>query len=461
MSILSTFIVPHPPLIVPQIGKGQEEAIRKTTEAYKEIGQRIARLKPKTIVIITPHSEMYSDYIHISPADRAQGDFRDFGAPQVRFQVNYDIEYRHVLIDLINQRKIPAGTLGERKKGLDHGTMVPLYFINQYYNDYKLVRISISGLSRLTHYDLGKCLFDAADKTDKSVVIVASGDLSHKLKDDGPYGFIKEGPEFDHKITRAMSQGDFMSFLQMEEEFTEAAAECGLRSFIIMAGALDGKAVKSELLSYEGPFGVGYGVASFEIIGEDPNRHFGLKYKEVQEEKVIQIRSKESEPVRLARQSLEYYIKNRNVMPCPKDLSADLTERKAGTFVSIYLEGRLRGCIGTVSPVRRNIAEEIIQNAVSAGTQDPRFSQVEEIELPRLVYSVDILTEAEVISSKAELNPSEYGVIVESKGRRGLLLPDLEGVDTIDAQVNIALQKAGISPNEPYTMKRFKVVRYK
>ena len=125
------------------------------------------------------------------------------------------------------------------------------------------------------------------------------------------------------------------------------------------------------------------------------------------------------------------------------------------------MDGRLRGCIGTIEPLRESLAREIIENAISAGTADPRFSPVTAGELPHLSYSVDVLLTPEKISGKKELDPKRYGVIVESGRRRGLLLPDLEGVNTAEEQLAIALQKAGISPGEPYRLYRFLVRRYK
>jgi len=142
-------------------------------------------------------------------------------------------------------------------------------------------------------------------------------------------------------------------------------------------------------------------------------------------------------------------------------LSHTLVSNRAGVFVSLKLDGSLRGCIGTISPTTASIADEIIRNAISAGTEDPRFPPVSEDELPRLIYSVDVLGEAEKIESLDELDPVRYGVIVTKGHRRGLLLPNLEGVDTAEEQVSIALRKAGISPNENYQLERFEVVRHK
>lgn len=169
--------------------------------------------------------------------------------------------------------------------------------------------------------------------------------------------------------------------------------------------------------------------------------------------------SKESLPVMLARQSLRHYLKTGTLLAAEPDIAAQLS-RQAGVFVSLKKDGELRGCIGTFQAVQPTVAEEIIQNAVAAGTQDPRFWPVELEELPQLSISVDILEQPERIGSKAELDPHKYGVIVQSGRRTGLLLPMLEGVDTVEAQVEIARQKAGIRSDEELDLFRFTVTRY-
>jgi len=228
-----------------------------------------------------------------------------------------------------------------------------------------------------------------------------------------------------------------------------------------MAGALDGKKVSSELLSYEGPFGVGYAVAAFKVLGDDERRRFDQIYLEAEKERIEALKAQEDEYVRLARQSLETYVIKRKVMKRPDNLSPDLINKKAGVFVSLKLDGSLRGCIGTISPTTSSIADEIIRNAISAGTEDPRFPPVTEEELSRLEYSVDVLGKAEKIESLDDLDPVRYGVIVTKGHRRGLLLPNLEGINTVEEQVSIALRKAGIYPHEDYRLERFEVVRHK
>jgi AmmeMemoRadiSam system protein A len=169
---------------------------------------------------------------------------------------------------------------------------------------------------------------------------------------------------------------------------------------------------------------------------------------------------KEMHPlVRLAKQAVEGYVKNHEFVRA-KDLSPEM-EETAGVFVSIKKRGQLRGCIGTFEPTQTNVAEEVVQNAISAAVRDPRFNPVKLSELDELDYSVDVLTPPERVASQAELDPKKYGLIVQCGYRRGLLLPDLEGVEDVQTQVNICCQKGGISSNEPVQLHRFQVKRYK
>lgn len=170
-------------------------------------------------------------------------------------------------------------------------------------------------------------------------------------------------------------------------------------------------------------------------------------------------RSKESVSVRIAREAVENYIRNGSIIKPPKDVPNYLKGR-AGAFVSIKNKKSLRGCIGTIQPTQPDIAHEIVRNATCAATEDPRFQPVSTDELSELVYSVDILGHPEKIKDEGELDPKMYGVIVESGPRRGLLLPNLEGIETTPEQIAIAKRKAGILPDEPVTLYRFKVTRY-
>ena len=246
MSIKAAFMVPHPPMIIPDIGRGSEAQIAETRRAYRQVASEIAALEPETILITSPHSIMYSDYFHISPGKSAEGSFGGFRAPDVTFREQYDEELVREICRIADERQFPAGTLGERETSLDHGTMVPLWFIEKAYGkqstgqNFRLVRVGLSGLPLAEHYRLGQMIKEAAESLDRNVVIVASGDLSHKLQEYGPYGFAREGPQYDERIMDVCGRGAFGELFDFSENSCKKAAECGHRSFVIMAGALDG-----------------------------------------------------------------------------------------------------------------------------------------------------------------------------------------------------------------------------
>ena len=461
MSVIGAIMVPHPPIILPEVGRGEEKKIAASDSAYRKAAELVAELKPDTVIVSSPHSVMYADYFHISPGRSAKGDMGQFRAPQLRFQVRYDDEFTKELSKQAERESFPAGTLGERKAELDHGTMIPLYYIDKYYTDYKLVRIGLSGLPLADHYRLGRMIQQTADKLERRVLFVGSGDLSHKLLAEGPYGFTPEGPAYDERIMDVMGRAAFDELLDFEEVFCEKAAECGHRSFCMMAGALDGKSLETERLSHEGTFGVGYGICTYRVTGDDPERKLLEKWEERRRERLDAQRSREDPWVRLARAEVEAWVSGRKRIELPEDLPSEMLSERAGVFVSLHKEGRLRGCIGTIEPARHCIAEEIIENAISASSRDPRFSPVRKDELDALEISVDVLAAPEKISSKEELDVKRYGVIVTKGRNRGLLLPNLDGVDTVDEQVSIALRKAGLSEREKgYELERFEVVRH-
>lgn len=459
--VIAAFAMPHPPLAVAGVGRGKERGASATLAAMREAARRVAALSPDVLVVSSPHATCYLDYVHISPGEGASGDFSDFGDPDDEVEVSYDAELAQAIGREAARAQIPAGSQGERSRALDHGTMIPLTFIQAAGCACPVVRMGISGLSPLDHYRLGQCVETACESLSRRAVYVASGDLSHKLAKDGPYGFAPEGPAFDRLVCEAFSAADFGALLSIDRGFAERAAECGLRSFQIMAGALDGRSVEPELLSHEGPFGVGYGVAAFTPGGPDPARRFGEAWEREARERMERVRAAEDPWTALARASLEAWVLRREKIAPPPGLPDELAHGRAGAFCSIKKNGELRGCIGTTQPTRPTLAEEVIENAVSAGTADPRFPAVTPDELGSLVYDVDVLDPPEEISGPDGLDPRRYGVIVRAEdGRRGLLLPDLDGVDTVEEQVAIARRKGGIRPGEPVSLQRFTVTRH-
>lgn len=461
MSMLGAIITPHPPVLLPEVGGGREREIAATDRAMRTAAETVAAWQPDVIIVSSPHTILYRDYFHIAPGDGAVGDMSRFGAPEVRIQASYDTLLREEIIRRAEAEGLHAGTLGQRDPELDHGVLIPLYYLRKAGVRCPIVRMGLSGFSPLDHYRLGKCVQDAVNALGRRAVFLASGDLSHKLKADGPYGCAPEGPQFDDAVTHTMASGDFLEFLTIDPALCERAAECGLRSFQVMAGALDGLAVEPQLLSHEGTFGVGYAIALFPVTGRDDSRCYEKDYLLAKNDRLATRKANEDPWVKLARRSLETYVKTgQRLTSLPEDLPAEMTTQQAGAFVSLHKNGQLRGCIGTIAPTCDNLAWEIVQNAVSACSRDPRFSPVRPDELDELEYSVDVLGAPEPVDSPAALDPKTYGVIVSCGGRRGLLLPDLDGVDSVEAQLSIALQKGGIRENEPYKIERFKVVRH-
>ena len=459
MSISIAIAVPHPPLIVPAVGRGEEARIQDTIDAYREAAQAVVAAEPDCIVITSPHAPMFRDAFHITTGERLEGSMAQFRAPQERLEARCDNELAEAIMQAANDAGIFAVTRARYGATMDHATYVPLYFIREAYhvavpdavNDVPcpIVRIGLSGFSYETHRALGGIIARTAETLGRRIAFVASGDLSHKLLAEGPYGFAPEGPVFDERIGQIFSSGDLEGLFAFDEAFCDAAAECGLRSFQIMAGAIAGCGFESRLLSNEGPFGVGYAVA---ILAPGNDSEEPIRSEEADQADPI---------VALARLSVETYVKTGRPAQLPDGLPDQMTQRAAGVFVSLHSHGMLRGCIGTIAATTESIAREIIQNGISACSRDPRFNPVRPDELDDLEYSVDVLGDAEPIASVAELDPIRYGVIVTKGWRRGLLLPNLDGVDTVEEQVAIAKQKAGISVrDDDVDLERFEVVRH-
>lgn len=429
------YIVPHPPIILPEIGRGEEKIIQNTCNAFHMIAHDVASKKPDTILVISPHAPSYQDYIQISSGQSAYGNFAAFQAEDVEMKVLYDEDIVTQLSTAAQACGLPAGTRGIQDGSLDHGTMVPLYFILQEYSDCRFVRISVSGLDKHDQLAFGNCIRQVMENSEKRIAIIASGDLSHKLKEDGPYGFAPEGVVFDKTIVDILKNNDYKRLLDIDQQIVQRSANCGYPAFLMLTGALEGYPIDTQFLTYEGPFGVGYATAMIQVMRKDAY-------------------------VALARESLEYFVTQRKVLPLRPTMAKPLLDQRAGVFVSLKKEGELRGCIGTITPMKECLAEEIISNAIAAGSRDPRFMPVETHELSQLEYSVDVLAEPEMIQSLEELDVERYGVIVSDGYRKGVLLPDLQGVDTPLQQVEIALHKAGMDPEEPFVLERFEVVRH-
>ncbi|AZR71934.1 AMMECR1 domain-containing protein [Anoxybacter fermentans] len=464
MSIVFAGLSPHPPLLIPEIGRRDRERVSLTDQALKKLAGLLTQSKPDVLVIISPHGPVFSDAIAILHKHILKGDFGQFGAPHVSFTEEIDLEFITEIEKTSREQDIMVVLMGDKEckqynitGKLDHGVMVPLYYFREFGLDAPLVPITMGMLPYEDLYRFGALLTKVSKKLDKKIAVIASGDLSHRLTPEAPAGYNPHGKEFDEFLVKALKKYKVEDLFELDPKLIEKAGECGLRPIIIMLGALDGLEVDSEVISYEGPFGVGYCVAAFTPTDKEIPSKIDLLYKK-RSDRLKGIREKEHPLVRLARQTIANHLEGKKTSP-PEELTPEM-KKKAGVFVSIKKHGQLRGCIGTTAPTQENVAQEVIQNAISAAFYDPRFFPIEKDELDELTISVDVLSEPEPIESIKELDPVRYGVIVKQGNKTGLLLPDLEGIDTPEQQVEIAKRKAGIITDDNIKLYRFKVTRY-
>jgi AmmeMemoRadiSam system protein A len=277
----------------------------------------------------------------------------------------------------------------------------------------------------------------------RRVAFIASGDLSHRLKPQAPAGYNPNAHVFDEQVVDALRSNDPQKIIDIDFNLRRLAGECGYRSLLVAIGASAELPLSCEVLSYEAPFGVGY------LVAQITNQAVGPNTEEI------------SLPA-LAREAVETFVRSGQILGPPAS-TGEFLSAQTPCFVSLKtLNGELRGCIGTIEPARDTLAQEIIANAISAANNDPRFEPVRPEELGNLRYSVDVLFPPEETVLE-DLDPSVFGVIVEdeSGARRGLLLPDIPGIDNAQQQVEIAARKAGIGRDESIRLWRFKVERYR
>ncbi|MFC1957286.1 AmmeMemoRadiSam system protein B [Chloroflexota bacterium] len=316
----------------------------------------------------------------------------------------------------------------------EHSIEVQLPFLQYFKPDIKLVPIVFALASGDIYKEIGKGIAQAIKELNKEVVIIASSDMTH-------YEPQESAQEKDARAIEAVLNLDEDKLLERVQQLN--ISMCGYAPAVaLITAARELGTVEAELVRYQtsGDTSGDYG----SVVG-----YAGIILKSTRLSPLAQ----------LAKDTVETYIREGKV-PEVKELTPEMKGR-AGVFVSIHKFDELRGCIGTFEPHSKNVAEEIIDNAVSSATRDPRFSPISSNELEGLSYSVDVLTKPEPVESRDQLDPKKYGVIVEAGFRRGLLLPDLEGVDSVDYQIDICRQKAGIMSDEPVKLYRFEVKRYK
>ena len=427
--------------MVPEVGRESIAGVVNSIDAMSELTRRLIHSGAESVILISPHAPLEADAFVTYEGPEVFGDFSHFNAPDTYFSLPVDDELLAAIREVAATKQFELTTL--RTHDLDHGTAVPLYFLLRNGWRGKVVTLGYSFLSNDDHVRFGSCIRSAVDQVGRRVAFIASGDLSHRLKPQAPAGYNPDAHIFDEQVVDALRSNAPQRIVDIDYNLRRLAGECGFRSMLVAIGASSELSPSCEVLSYEAPFGVGY------LVAQITNQPAGADVEDV------------SLPA-LARAAVETFVRSEEVLSPPRSAQTLLTTR-APCFVSLKtLSGELRGCIGTIEASRATLAEEIIANAISAATNDPRFDPVRPEELSNLRYSVDVLFPPEEAVLE-DLDPTAYGVIVEDKsgGRRGLLLPDIPGIDNAEHQVEIAARKAGIEPGEPVRLYRFKVERFR
>ena len=455
MSILAAYLLPHQSYLLLRQKDGTGE---KTLLAYKAIGNEIARFHPETIVIVSPHMESYRDYMQIADGEIGTGQLHFEGRGDYKFRLVYDRPLAKEIAMVCSSSSFPAGMEGEREGFLDHGTMVPLFFINRAYSSFKVVRIGVSGLSLRDHYRLGELLASSIESLGRRAVLIASGDLSHSHEIDG---HEKDADLYETRLLSSLKKGNFGALLNFSRRELKASEECSHRPLTVLAGAFDRENVEVSLLSKEIVSGVGVATGSFYPRGSNPSRAFLELYEAKEKIRIAGKRGAADHAARLAYRAIEYYLKTNSRLPLPSGLPPAFYRRSGGVFVSLYCYGSPRGCLGTCFARESNLGNEIISNAIAVVTSDPRYSDLTIDEFPFVEVRVDVLSRPERIAGIESLNPAKYGLIVESGDeKRGVLLPRLEGVESPEEQLEIAYRKARIEPSEEPSLFRFTTVSH-
>lgn len=269
--ILSAYVLPHAPVIIPEIGQGREKDIALTQKAYTTIAADVAEKKPDTVIILTPHGVSLANALCITVLETLEGDFRNFARKDIGIVCENDLPLVRGIVNLAREKAFSLVELDEKAMHryelypvLDHGSMVPLYFVHKSYPKFKLVHISIGFIEKAALVEFGGFIRQAVQQGNSDCVLIASGDLSHKLAASGPYGYSKAGKLFDERVVEILKSGKLLEFRTMDEKMVADSAQCGLRSFITLVASMNEEYLKTAVLSYEAPFGVGYCVAKIE-----------------------------------------------------------------------------------------------------------------------------------------------------------------------------------------------------
>ncbi|TMF11492.1 MAG: AmmeMemoRadiSam system protein A [Chloroflexi bacterium] len=423
-------LVAHPPILLTEVGGAQSERVRATAAAMRQLDAILLTVDAPLAVVVSPHSPSSMTSLPVRRAAHAAGDLGRFRAPQVRVEAQVDVELAAALV--VDGQRAGFSLIWAEETELDHGVVVPLHSLPRTMASKRFIFLGVSGWPFSRFAEFGGWLH--ARLGERSAILIASGDLSHRLTPDAPYGFRPAGPLFDRLVIDALRARSWEQIESLDPDLVEKAGECGLRPLAILLGAGRAANLKSQVLSYEGPFGVGYPVVAFTASASPAM--------------VLDIQT-------LGRHAIDTYLRTHRLVDPPQPIPIELQSPSA-VFVTLRKHGELRGCVGSVRPTEATAAHELIRYAVASAVRDPRFDPVRLDEVSALTVKVQLLDMPEPVRDIAELDPHVYGIIVRRGDRQALLLPDIDGIETPEQQVLAACQKAGIDRYAPLQLERFR-----
>lgn len=434
-AIVFAGLMAHAPILVPGVGKESLAFAGATARAMEIVARRAVAPRPDAIIVISPHSPRRSGAFGIWRGPRLKGSLEDFGAPGDRVDLPVDEE----LAGRVEAEATAGGLRMWEIAGepLDHGAIVPLCYLTAAGWKGPTVVLGLSYADDGGLAELGRAIEAGARALSRRVAVVASGDMSHRLTRSAPGGYHPDAHRFDEAFVAALRAGKPGGLGRIDPALREAAGEDVLDTTRIALAASGERTEGHQLLSYEGPFGVGYGVA----ILFEPARN-------------ATVASLDDLTV-VARSAIEAGVRGAAGEP-PFNAAGELKEQR-GVFVTLWTDsGELRGCMGSPMASQPDLVRETWESARLAAFHDFRFPAVRGREVDRLRISVTVLGDLEPVASQSDLDPAVYGVVVRaSDGRRALLLPAIEGVDSVAEQLEITRRKAGIRPEEPIEIQRF------
>lgn len=463
--IAKFYVMPHPTMIIPEMGEGEEEKITATADACAKVADEIGEIKPDTVIIVTPHGPQFSNSVAFSLEEKIYGQLKKNDETKVFLNFDINVSITNNIIKELRQEHINCVRIDGKTSEiyglsyeLDYGTIIPMYFIDKKLSDYNIVHITCGNFSKYDLYKIGMTVKKVIEESDSRAVFIASGELSHRLIEGGPYGYTPEGEKFDKEITTLLSNGDVLGIFNMEQLKIDLAGECGMIPFYSMLGAMNGNKISGELLSYEGPFGIGYGVMNFSLSESDNNTHELLLNDKNQ--RYQQKKNSEGVHVKLARDSLTEYLKNGNKIDLPSYVTEEMIENEAGVFIRILKYGKVIASGGSYLPRAKNIADEIIFSSIELTQVRVQQAGVSLSDLEDIDILVDVITDVEKVN-KEELDPNLYGIYITSGLKNGFVFPKLPDINTSEEQIALGLKQGNISPLDDYTIERFKVSSYK